>query len=155
MLTLLLTKHKEKESLSDYTKRLKVAHNVFAAHIGRPSILTKYIKMLSSNDTLAPETSQKESYEQLMAYLYIHNSDQKKYGTVLKHLREQQSLGTNKVPKIISRALHVFSNDHFENTKERKNNDRDCNQRDKNRRNNDKDNKDNNRPKEVLLLSFA
>lgn len=55
------TKQKEGESLQDYTKRFKVAKDVFESHIGGPLIL------------------------------YLDNADKAKYGSILVGLNTQQS----------------------------------------------------------------
>lgn len=83
---------------------------------------------LTSCEPEVPKASQKEASGQRMVYFYIHNANQGKYGTVLKHKREQNFLGTNQFPKPISRASYVLSNHFFHDTKgKNNNNDPNCN----------------------------
>ena len=63
LFAMLLTKQKDKENLSDYTKRFKVSRDVLKAHIGGPLILTKYVKSLASYSTATPEVAEKEAFE--------------------------------------------------------------------------------------------
>jgi hypothetical protein len=42
--TMVNMKQKENESLQDYTKRFKTAHDVMKAHVGGPLILTKFVE---------------------------------------------------------------------------------------------------------------
>ena len=39
-------KQKEKEALQEYTKRFKVAREIFQSHIGGVLMLTKYVKSM-------------------------------------------------------------------------------------------------------------
>lgn len=55
---MLLTKQKDKESLSNFTKCFKVSIDVLKAHIGGPLILTKCVKTLANYSTLALQVAE-------------------------------------------------------------------------------------------------
>ena len=51
-----------------------------------------------------------------MAYLLIQNSDQAKYGTIMKRLVLQFSMQNNQYPKSITAATDILSNHRFDNS---------------------------------------
>eukprot|EP00957_Ditylum_brightwellii_P042508 3218619-Ditylum_brightwellii.AAC.1 len=55
----------------------------------------------------------KKAPEQLFAYVYLENADQSKYGSILKGLNKQKSLGNKKCPKTITETNNVLSNHCF------------------------------------------
>ena len=118
MMSLHKTCQKEGESLQDYTKRFRVAKDVMESHIGGPIILTKIIKGMkeySEDDEMKREKCVRDAYNQYMAYVYLQNADQSKYGSILRGLNTQQSLGNNQYPKTITEANNVLSNHRFDN----------------------------------------
>ena len=56
-------------------------------------------------------------FEQFLAYLYLENSDQANYGSILSGLITQQSLNNDQYPKTITEASNVLSNHMFDNAK--------------------------------------
>jgi hypothetical protein len=60
---------------------------------------------------------QDQLFEQLLAYTYLNNADQSKYGTILIGLNTQQTLGNEQYPKTITDANSVLSNHKFDNWK--------------------------------------
>jgi len=112
--TLFTTKQKEDESLQEYTKRFRVAKEVLESHIGGPIVFTKIISSMS----IEQEKATKETYNRYMAYVYMCNADQNKYGSIMKGLNTQKSLGNNQYPKTITEANNVFSNHRFDNVKQ-------------------------------------
>ena len=121
--TMFSTVQKDGESLQDYTKRFRVAKEVLESHIGGPLILSKIAKSMPNyNDSDAKRTlCEKSAYERYMAYVYLKNADQGKYGSILTGLSTQKSLGNNQYPKTISDATSVLSNHPFDNYKKDKN----------------------------------
>jgi hypothetical protein len=90
--TPLLTKQKEGDNLQDYTKRFRAARNVLDSHLGGPLILTKIIKMINeyhAKDQVKKEKYARIAFEQLLGYLYLENTDQTKYGSILAELNTQ------------------------------------------------------------------
>ena len=82
--TLLSTKQGDGESLNDYTKRFRVAKEVMESHIGGPIILTKIVTNMQGydeNDKAKQDKFAKIACKQFLAYLYLENSDQAKYGS--------------------------------------------------------------------------
>jgi hypothetical protein len=110
-------KQKENESLVDYTKRFKTSRDVFESHLGGPLIMTKYVKSLSGYDANNPVNNiplEKESFQQLMAYLYMENADQDKYGSILVGLNTQKTLKNDQYPKTVTDANNVLSCHRFD-----------------------------------------
>ena len=107
MRTLLNTKQKDIETLQDYTKRFKIAREVLESHIGGPIILTKIVKTIQGYVDLPTQQVEAEKnckyeenvFKQFLAYLYLENSDQTKYGSILAGLITQQSLKTINTPR--------------------------------------------------------
>ena len=123
--TLIFTRQKENENLQDYTKRFHVTREVFQNHLGKPIIMAK---ILSNNnaykefptDMIDHEKNKKleeEAFERFMAYVYLENADQSKYGSIIAGLITQLSLGNDQYPKTITEANKVLSNYQFDSTK--------------------------------------
>jgi len=119
MTALMKTVQKEGENLQDYTRRFRVAKHVMESHIGGPIILSKIVENMPGYDEKNKdrcEKYQRDAYGKLMAYVYLHNADQAKYGSILRGLNTQQSLGNNQYPKTITEANSVLSSHTFDNT---------------------------------------
>jgi hypothetical protein len=93
-MNLFTTKQKDGESLQDYTKRFHITRDVFESHIGGPMILTKIVEAMPDFST-DPEKCKKQEWEQHLTFIYLRNSDQSKYGSILKGLNTQQSLNND------------------------------------------------------------
>ena len=64
---------------------------------------------------------EEDIFEQFLAYLYLDNSDQTKYGSILAGLITQQLLKNDQYPKTITKANNVLSNHKFDQVKSYKN----------------------------------
>ena len=123
--TLLATRQKEGESLQDFTKRFRVTQEVLESHLGDPIILTKFLQAtLGYTEEPTDEVEKQknkiledQAFEQLLAYMYLENADQTKYGSILSGLSTQQSLGNDQYPKMITEANNVLSNHRFDFSK--------------------------------------
>ena len=117
--TMFSTVQKEGESLQDYTKRFRVAKEVLESHIGGPLILSKIVKSMPNykDSDVRRTLCEKSAYERYMAYVYLKNADQGKYGSILSGLSTQKSLGNDQYPKTISDATSVLNNHPFDNHK--------------------------------------
>ena len=154
---LMNTKQQEKESLQDYTRRFRVAKEVLESHVGTPISFPKVTAAdndYTVNDTGGKnEECRKRTANRFYAYLYIENSDQDKYGSVLKGLNSQHSLKNDQYPQSIAEANNVLSQHKYDN---KGNN---SNGKDRNNRNNrgDNNNRNNSNQEETdeLKLSFA
>lgn len=157
MRCLLNCKQKEKESLQDYTKRYRVAEEVLVSHLGCPIFLRKLMETMPNYDSTQPDMVErcgKEKHEQLMAYMYLENADQSKYGSILVGLNTQKSLKNDQYPKTITEANNVLSNHEFDKKssgQSNKSSDGNNNSQKGNKEKSDKDNKDD----EPIVLSFA
>ena len=98
---------KENESLQDYTRQFKTAREILESHLGGPLILTKFVKTMKDYDPLdviKTEDCIRRASEQLFAFLYLENTDQAKYGSLLKGLNSQKSLGHDQYPRLLKRV---------------------------------------------------
>ena len=149
---MLNTKQKDGESLSDYTKRFKVARDVYESHVGGPFILKKYVTNVPGFSSMDQDTQNNivmQANSRLLSIIYLENADLKKYGSIMTGLNTQRTLGNNQYPTTITEASNVLSNHRFDNYKSNNNN-------------NDKKNKDKNnekdeeiKPDDVPSMSFA
>jgi hypothetical protein len=55
--------------------------------------------------------------EELFAFLYLENADQDKYGSLLKGLNSQKSLGHDQYPRMLTEGNNVLSNHRFDAAK--------------------------------------
>jgi hypothetical protein len=114
-------KQGEDESLIDYTRRFKSARDVLVAQLGGPIELAKFIMQqqvkeedeTEANPTIITLQEKKDAFEQFMAYLYLENSDQLKYGSLVNGLSSQFSLGQALYPKTIMDANNALSTHRF------------------------------------------
>jgi hypothetical protein len=110
-------KQKDNESLQDYTKRFKLAKKVLESHLGGPINLTKYIttmKEFVSETELNYQNLSNMAFEQYCAYLYLEQSDKKKYGSIMNGFSTQYSLNNDQYPKSLIEAVNVLSNHKFD-----------------------------------------
>ena len=66
----------------------------------------------------------KEASEKFFAFLYLENSDQNKYGSIIKGLNEQKSLGNDQYPKTITETNNVLGHHQFDNNNDKYQNNR-------------------------------
>jgi hypothetical protein len=119
IMNLLSAKQNNGESLQDYTKRFKNYRDVMESQLGGPLILTKMMESIPGynvNDPDKVEECQGKAYKQFLAYVYLHNSDHTKYGTLISTLSTQHSLGNDQYPKNITETNAVLSNHKFDPT---------------------------------------
>ena len=117
------SKQKEAESLQDYTGRFKTSMEILESHLGGPVILDKYVRTMPGfdpNHMAKVNKMIKQASESLFAYLYLENSDQEKYGTIVQNLNSQKSLGNDQYPKTIVETNNVLSNHKFYTVKPKK-----------------------------------
>jgi hypothetical protein len=107
------SRQQEAESLQDYTRRFKTAKEILESHVGGPLAMTKYVKTMDGYDPKDSSTTASlntEASESLFAFLYLENSDQQKYGSILNNLNSQKSLGNDQYPRTIVETNNVLSN---------------------------------------------
>jgi hypothetical protein len=115
---------KESESLQDYTRRFKTAREILESHLGGQIILSKYVRTMPNYDENNMDVVTKliaNASEQLFAFLYLENSDQDKYGSLLKGLNSQKSLGHDQYPRTLNESNNIFSNHRFDVAKTKSN----------------------------------
>jgi len=112
------SKQAEGENLTEYTRKFKAAKDIIVSHLGVPLNLAKYVKTMSKYDANNPDKHKvltKQSQEQFLAFLFLENADQSKYGTLMRNLNSQKSLGNDEYPKTVVDACEVLSNHKFDN----------------------------------------
>jgi hypothetical protein len=111
-------KQKESESLQDYTRRFKTAREILESHLGAGQIiLSKFVRTMDNFDpknTAIMQDCIEKASEQLFAFLYLENADEDKYGSLLKGLNSQKSLGHDQYPRMLTKANNVLSNHRFD-----------------------------------------
>ena len=71
-------------------------------------ILTKYMQTLDNYDNSNTTPAMKRAYEEYLAYTFINNSDNNKYGSLIKSLAQQQSFKNTQYPKTLTAASEVL-----------------------------------------------
>ena len=115
----------DKEILQDYTKRFKVAREVMQSHLGGVIILQKFVETMPGYDKwdeVKKKKLTKKADEQLSSFVYLVNSDQRKYGSVIKGLHSQKALQNDQYPRTIIEANNVLSTHKFDFIKQGSNN---------------------------------
>ena len=145
-------KQKEGESLQDYTKRFKTSREVLETHMGGHIVIPKIIKSMADCDEEDLDSvikCGKIVSERWMAFQYLEGSDKTKYGSILRNLQSQHSLGNNQYPTTVAAANQVLSNHRFDEV------DRNSNRNANARNIRDKDNSDAPAEETPPILSFA
>jgi hypothetical protein len=113
----LLTKQKDEEGLVDYTRRFKSSRDVLESHVGGKMEFIKMAKtevMWSDTDLDKQKACLDQSYQRLIALLYLQNSEQRKYGSVLNGLASQFALKQNQYPRTLTHAMSILSDHKFD-----------------------------------------
>ena len=111
-------RQKEGESLQDYTRRFKTTRDVMVTQVSDSIELKQIMRSLEGWDETDPSQNneyRKNSWDRYIALVYLNNADNTKYGTVIKNLAAQFSLGNNQYPKSITAASYVLSNHPHDN----------------------------------------
>ena len=116
-------KEQGKESLLDYTRRFKLSRDLMTSRMGGPFVLNKYVEetyVSPGRLTRAHQTLNDDADERLAACMYLVNSDQNKYRSVIKILDSQKSLKNDQFHKTVTDAHNVLSNHAPEKGKNKK-----------------------------------
>jgi hypothetical protein len=87
------------------------------SHIGAPLILQKFVEIrptYDSTNNAIIRTLVQQASKQFMAFIYLENSDRKKYGSVLNNLNSQKSLGNDQYPKTLIESNNVLGSHQFD-----------------------------------------
>jgi len=110
---ILETKQDDDEGLVEYTKRYKQAKDIVKDFIGT-ELLHNFVETTAefqaAADNAAKTKLKKESFDKWTSYMYLYNSDQKKYGSLMKNFKTQYSLGNNQYCETITAAADVLTN---------------------------------------------
>ena len=95
----------------------------------------QYIKTLSTFNAMVTSDDvinrwYEEAWNHTLAYIFLEGADKTKYGTVVKTLYTQYSLGNNQYPKTLEKAIealsdHKFGQKYYDTLKKQRDND--CN----------------------------
>ena len=123
---LLNMKQSEHEDLGDYVKRFKQLRDVLKSYVGT-SLLDEFVKMMPEYralptvvESLSSGSDERKqmreaAYDKWMAYLLLANSDQAKYGSLLRSLVSQYSMGQDQYPTTLNGAVDILSNHKLDN----------------------------------------
>ena len=104
------------DSLHDYTKVYKQEVDVIKACVP-DTLLNKFLESTKGYQDAGSNKKKKmkdEALDRWIAYVYLKNSDQDKYGSVLKGLQSQFSLENDQYPADLAAAIDVLSNHPFD-----------------------------------------
>jgi hypothetical protein len=113
------TKQKDDENLVDYTRRFKSSRDVLESHVGGKLQFTKMSQSdddWDKTDTDKQKKCHERAYGRLIALLYLQNSEQIKYGSVLNGLGSQFALKQDQYPKSLTHATSILSDHKFDST---------------------------------------
>jgi hypothetical protein len=90
---------------------------VLESHVGGKLQFVKMAKAdstWSDIDTTAQENCYDKAYQHLIDLLYLQNSEQLKYGSVLSGLASQFALKQNQYPQSLTHAMSILSDHKFD-----------------------------------------
>jgi hypothetical protein len=108
----------EGQDLTDFYKERKDAFSVLKTMLG-DRFLDGFVERTVEYQELTTDPEKdamkKEAYEQWCAFLILRNSDQAKYGEVLRDLASQYSLDNDQYPCKTTKAVDCLSNHRHDN----------------------------------------
>ena len=117
---LLNIKQQDRESLIEYTRRFKQARDVTLSHVGG-EVLDTFVEHTEEYQQLTQEDEKlkmkAQAFNKWMAFLYLKNSDQNRYGSLLTGLASQYSLKKDQYPTNLADATDVLNNHKHDNWK--------------------------------------
>ena len=115
-----------------------------------PKLIREHPQFDESQSEEANTRILEECYQQFLAFIFLEQSDQAKYGTLLTGLNTQHSLQNDQYPKTMSQATNVLSNHKHDNASSRRERQRKSNDNKSDSGGDKDDEKD-----EAMPLSFA
>ena len=114
---LINAKQQENEFLLDFVKRFKQLRDLTKSQLGT-KLLDEYVEkqqeFKDESNSDKKDEMKKNEYEKWMAYMLMRGTDQNRYGSLMKGLSQQYSLGNDQYPKTITAATDVLSNHKLE-----------------------------------------
>ena len=116
---ILNTKQEDGESLTDYTKRFKQSRDIMKESMGTKlfhefAATTKEYKdavTASERDEIV-----KSSFGKWTTFVFMKNSDQRKYGSLMRGFQSQYALGNNQYPTKIADGADVLTSHQWDDT---------------------------------------
>jgi hypothetical protein len=115
--SLFASKQKEGESLQDFTRRFKTSTAILESHPGGPIILEKYVRTMEKYDENDLDKTSKmiaKASEGLFTFMYLENSEQDTYRSIISNLNSHKSLSNDQYPRTILKTNNVLSNHKFD-----------------------------------------
>ena len=136
--TLYTMRQKKDKLFTDYIQWFKAARDMVETQWEGPIQMSwQYIKTLSMFDTTKTDNNTingwyEEAWNHILDYIFLEGADKTKYGTVVKTLYTQHSLGNNQYPKTLEKAIealsdHKFDQKYYDALKKRRDHDRNKN----------------------------
>jgi hypothetical protein len=100
------TKQKDHESLDDYFLRFKSTSDMMTEQI---QYIVANSPGYNANDPENVRIRHEQVFERMMAYNFLDSADKDRYGSLLKLLRSQYSLGQNMFPSTLKEAVRILS----------------------------------------------
>jgi len=117
LVSVLNSRQHDGESLLDYTKRFKQNRDILESLMGK-EMLHKFVEHLpeyqAETDTSKQDEMKKNGFGTWMAYLFMRNSDQSKYGSLMEGLTQQYSLKNDQYPDRVSDAADTLAQHKFD-----------------------------------------
>ena len=105
------------DSLLDYVKRFKQQRDILVSQLGK-RFLDHFVEQLEEyrleTDTAKQDALKKGAFERWLAYLIMKGADWTKYGSILKNMVTQYSLGNDQYPKTLEVAVDVLTEHRFD-----------------------------------------
>ena len=112
LLRTLTAKQGEKEDLAAYVRRFKDARDVMKSQLGT-DFLEKFVETTQeyceTTDALKQQNLKDGAFAQWMGYVFMHNSDKNRYGTLLSGMASQYAMGQNQYPADITKATDILN----------------------------------------------
>jgi hypothetical protein len=107
----------QEDPLLDYVKRFKQQRDILVSQIGK-RFLDNFVEHLEEyrleSDQGKQNDLKKAAFNRWMAYLVMNGADQTKYGSILKQMVAQFSMGVDRYPKTLEVAVDVLTEHRFD-----------------------------------------
>ena len=107
----------QEDSLLDYVKRFKQQRDILVSQLGK-RFLDSFVEQLEEyreeTDAAKKEALKKGAFDRWLAYLIMKGADWTKYGSILKQMVTQYSLGNDQYPKTLEVAVDVLTEHRFD-----------------------------------------
>ena len=108
-------RQQDDESLTDYSARFKQQWEILENHMGSNFQLKKHAEwLISKKKSKTKEQANKEANYQFLGYVFLHNSHQMKYKSIMDHLSRQYTFGSDEYPDSLEAARGILNNSNYD-----------------------------------------